>query len=130
MVKKKKHTHTQISISLVNINTNARVCPLTQGSNLRIPTLFGIISCCSECMSRQDKKVRDIKQKGYKCQFYMNLSINWASLVAQMVKKKICLQFGDPGSIRGSGISLEKEWQPILVFVPGKPPGTGEPSGL
>ena len=37
-------------------------------------------------MSKQDKKVREIKKKGYKGQFYMNLSINWASLVAQMVK--------------------------------------------
>ena len=37
-------------------------------------------------MHEQEKKVREIKKKGYKVQFYMNLSINWASLAAQMVK--------------------------------------------
>ena len=62
-------------------------------------------------MSRQDKKVREIKKKGYKCQFYMNLSINWASLVAQMVKKKnlpaIWRPRFDPwvGNIPGEGMA-------------------------
>ena len=126
MVKKKPNT--QILISLININTNAWMCPLTQVSNLRIPTLFNIISCCSECMSRQEKKVREIKKKGYKVQFYMNLSISWASLAAQMVKNLPSTWETQVRSL-GREYPLEKEWQPTLVFLPGKSQGQGSLAG-
>ena len=36
---------------------------------------------------------------------------------------------GDVGLIPGSGNSLEKEWQPIPVFLPGKSHGEGSLAG-
>ena len=37
--------------------------------------------------------------------------------------KESAVSVGDPGSIPGSGRSLEKEWQPTPVFLPGKSHG-------
>ena len=56
---------------------------------------------------------------------------SWASLVAQTVKKKICLQCGRPESNPWVGkICWRKARQPTPVFLPGEYPWTEEPGGL
>ena len=45
----------------------------------------------------------------------------WASLVAQMVKKKKSLQCKRPGlNLRVRKIPWRREWLPTLVFLPGE----------
>ena len=61
----------------------------------------------------------------------INLQLQWASLVAQMVKKKkTACNAGEPGLIPGLGSSLEKEMATYSSIFPQKIPWTEEPGSL